>query len=226
MRAAGWGVWRLFKGLCSQYVSILGGRALGWTLQEEQGEDSLKRNQLFSVFSDLCCMSSHPDYSPSSLLSLTDWFAGSIVVLCLTAASLSHPLISLQPIFYLNSIETRRFVFPSSSPHQSLSWKKLVRRTKGPGTRQICLAFTPHNASHLNFPIYCWSPVWMVPLMKCCFCGSSHESQRPLGDILLPSLTSKLYVRGHDGMEGRDVTRSTAGCCLPNLSHPHPFRSI
>lgn len=152
MKAAGWGVWRLSKGLCSQYVSILGGRGLGWTLQDEQGEDSLKRTKLFSVFSDLCCMSSHPDYSPSSLLSLTDWCTGPIVVLCLTAASLSHPLISLQPIFYLNSIETRRFVFPSSSPHQSLSWKKVGKEDEGAGDETNLFGFYLTQCFSFEFP--------------------------------------------------------------------------
>lgn len=77
----------------------------------------------------------------------------------------------------------------------------MVKRRKGPGTRQISLAFPSHNASHLNSPTYCWSPFWMVPLMKCCFCGSSHEFQRPQGYIFLfLSLTSKLSGTGRVGM--------------------------
>lgn len=83
-----------------------------------------------------------------------------------------------------------------------LKKNKRKKRSRGPGTRQISLAFPPHNGSHLNFPIYCWSPVWMVPLMKCCFCGSTHEFQKPQGYIFLfLSLPSKLFGTGRDGMK-------------------------
>lgn len=51
----------------------------------------------------------------------------------------------------------------------------------------------------------------MVPLMKCCFCGSSHEFQRPRGYIFLfLSLTSKLSGTGRVGMtklRGHQVQR-------------------
>lgn len=49
----------------------------------------------------------------------------------------------------------------------------------------------------------------MVPLMKCCLCGPSHEFQSPQGYILLfLSLTSKLSETGRVGMtkmKGRRV---------------------
>lgn len=42
----------------------------------------------------------------------------------------------------------------------------------------------------------------MVPLMKCCFCGSSHEFQKPQGYIFLfLSLPSKLFGTGRVGMK-------------------------
>lgn len=97
------------------------------------------------------------------------------------------------------------------STSKSLMRRRWKKKRKGPGMRQISSAFPSHNGSHLNSPIYCWSPFWMVPLMKCCFCGSSHEFQRPRGYIFLfLSLTSKLSGMGRAGMKklrGHQVQR-------------------
>lgn len=59
--------------------------------------------------------------------------------------------------------------------HIKVTHERMVKRRKGPGTRQISLAFPSHNASHLNVPYiadhhseWClwWSVVFVVPHMN------------------------------------------------------------
>lgn len=214
--APGGGSWEmLWGGSCS--ISIVpGGQELSRT-QQESGGPFLKSDQLELLFSQpvhfiLLCISSTPALSPPCSpprLSLADCYSGwNVIFLCLSYETALSPALScIPPTHPTNLFSTgiklnHGALFSNHLVHIKVTHERMAERRKGPRTRRISLAFPSHNASHLNSPIYCWWLFWMVPLMKCCFCGSSHEFQRPQGYILpFLSLTSKLSGTGRVGMK-------------------------
>lgn len=198
-------VWGSLGGGVRRSTSIVpGGQELSRT-QQECGGPFLKSDQLELLFSHpahFTLLCNPPTPHPASL---ADWYTGwNVIFLCL---SYETPYSLFPPTHPTNLFSTgikssHAALFFSHLAHIKVTHERMVKKRKGPGMRQISLAFPSHNASHLNSPIYCWSPFWMVSLMKCCFCGSSHEFQRPQGYIFVfLSLTSKLSGTGRVGMK-------------------------
>ncbi len=198
------------EGGCSRSTSIVpGGQELSRT-QQESGGPFLKSDQLELLFSHpahftLLCISSSPSLfplpSPPFLGRLIHWLKCDFLMKLHSPPRIPFPPTRPTNLFSTGIKSSHAALFFNHLVHIKVSHERMVKRRKGPGTRQISLAFPSHNASHLNSPIYCWSPFWMVPLMKCCFCGSSHEFQRPRGYIFLfLSLTSKLSGTRRVGM--------------------------
>lgn len=210
----GGGSWWWGVGSCSTSI-VPGGQELSRTQQESGGAFSKERSTGApfltprSLYPALYLLLTLPLSSilPSFpfLGRLIHWLKCDFLVsplwnCILPLACPSHPLIPLtySPLELNRAMPLCFSIILSTSKSLMRRW---LKRRKGPGMRQISLAFPSHNASHLNSPIYCWSPFWMVPLMKCCFCGSSHEFQRPQGYIFFfLSLTSKLSGTGRVGM--------------------------
>lgn len=182
----------------SRSISAVGG--------EPSRRSFSKERSTFLILSSLWPVAS--TWTSSPLLSrLICWN----LIFILIMASASHPLI------YLFSIRselshTALFFFFYHLLLIKVNHEKSVKGGRGPGMRQICLAFTSHNDSQLNSHINCWSPVWMVPLVVVLL----HMDSRDPADTFssCPWLQSLYVTRIENGV----VTGSTTGCCLPDLS--------
>lgn len=127
----------------------------------------------------------------------------------------SHPLIppTYSPLELNQATPLCFSIIMSTSKSLTSGW---LERRKGPGMRQISLAFPSHNASHLNPPIYCWShPEW-YPWWSVVFVPHMNSKDRR---IHFPLFVFNVRVeRDVSKWQNWRVTRSTFGCCLPAFS--------
>lgn len=156
-------------GSCSTSI-VPGGQELSRT-QQESGGPFLKSDQLALLFSHpahfiLLYISSSPSLFPRSslpFLSLVDWYTGwNVIFLCVlwdSVLTLLFPIPPTRPanLFSAGIKLSHSALFFNHLVHIKVTHERMAKRRKGPGTRQISLAFPSHNASHLNSPIYCWS---------------------------------------------------------------------
>lgn len=137
-------------GGCSRSTSIVPGQELSWT-QQESGGPFLKSDQLELLFS-------HPAHftllcNPPS--SLADWYTGwNVIFLCLsyeTPYSLFPPTHPTN-LFSAGIKSSCAALFFSHLVHIKVTHERMVKKRKGPGTRQISLAFPLTQCFSFEFP--------------------------------------------------------------------------